>query len=1425
MTALTRIQRLLWAGQELHRGVPLYNMALAFEFDGSLNIAHLERALQSVIERADALRTVFRATDGTPSRHVLESSDWRLRTVDLSADPDPQSALRSWLEDRVQRCFDLADPPFDTVLLKLAPERHVWYVNQHHLITDGWSTALLYREVAEAYRQARTGELPDAPALPSYEEHVAVERSIAGSGAHTKASEHWRSQLANIQPVPLYGKRTARQNTSSERRTVPLSAEQSSALRALAQRPEASALTNHLSQFNVFAATLFAFLHRVSGESRFAIAAPAHNRRSAKAKATLGVFIEVFPLGVRIDPDDTFADLLRRTSKAGAGFVRHALPGASPPGLNRSCNVVLNYIPASFPDFDGLETRSEWLHPGHADLAHDVRLQVHDFDETGEFVLHFDLSTERFDADERDSLVSHFLNLLQAFVDDPDQLLGTPSLADSAEQARLLEGVSTGGEPVSEGTVVDRFEATVANTPDRTAVVCGDVAWSYRDLHERADRIARHLVARGAAEGTVGLVATRHPEILAAILGTLKAGAAYVPLDPSHPADRLRFMLSETEPAVVLARDVDSATLPNVGVTPVSLDSILADSDSIIANSSEQGADEVLRLPSPDDLAYVLYTSGSTGRPKGVRVTHRSLVTYSDWAARTYWEDAPLSVPLFTPLTFDLTITSMFAPLLAGGCIVVYPSSDSDIDSAFLDVLEEDRVDIVKLTPAHLALLRGRDLSGSRIRTLVVGGADLRTDVALAAWQTFAGQVTIYNEYGPTEATVGCMFHRYDPEAPSRTSVPIGRAAAGARIYVVDESARPVPDGIVGEIVVGGAGVSLGYLDRPVETAERFVEDPARPGEMAYRTGDLGRSLPDGTIEFVGRNDRQAKVHGIRVEPGEVEAAIANEPGIDACVVDYVEATGHEEPDFHCLRCGLASNYPDVSFDEVGICSVCRTFEQYEQRAFNYFQPMDRLREIFEAEPGPGEFDCIVLYSGGKDSTFALYGLADMGLRILTLTLDNGFISDGAKANIRRVVEALGVAHEYVSTPAMNEVFVDSLQRHSNVCNGCFKVLYTLAANVALERRIPFVVTGLSRGQFFETRLTEELFLDDRYETDDIDALVVDARRAYHRVDDAVRRRLDTSAFDDDAVFDRVRFLDFYRYCDVELSEVLEFLGAHAAWIRPADTGRSTNCLINDVGIYVHQRERGHHNYARPYSWDVRLGHKERDAALDELNDEIDEPRVRKILAELGYTPAGHEGTDRGGRLVGYIVASHELDLSELRSSLRTRLPSYMIPADIVQIHEVPLTSNGKVDYEALPRPQRVPASAEVRHVAPRDEKEKWFTEAWSRVLRRETIGIHDSLFDLGGDSIAVIQIAAQAAEAGFAVDPSLMFQFPTIAELAARVGERRIPIEAGSEDPSSDSLSGVVDNASRAKVIEQLRRAEQKLERDGPEGSSGPSG
>ncbi|NNF11488.1 MAG: amino acid adenylation domain-containing protein [Acidimicrobiia bacterium] len=1362
-TGLTRAQELIWASQRMRPEAPLYNMAFRWDIAAALDEDRFVSAFGRLVESSDALRTVVSEGHGVAVQHVLAAVDFQLPVVDLTGHADPEAEASRWLHAACRRPFDPAKRLFDAALLRLGREHYVWYLNQHHVVTDAWSSALLYERMELLYRTS--GETSPEP-MPSYSEYVAVESAAAVAPVD-----------GSRPPAPaLYGSRPELAETANERRSVQLSDDQTAALTDLARHPDLRALTPELSMFRLLATALFAYIHRVSGQTRISIGAPAHNRPTAEFRQTAGLFMEIFPVDAEVSPDDSFRSLHATVAAAADAFTRRAAPGGSSAETNRGINVVLNYIRGAFAPFDGAPVQAEWLHPGHVDAEHHLRLQVHDFNDTGRPTLSFDLNEAVFDPDTRARVPGHFLRMLDAMIEDIDRPLAEVALVDAAERADVLGVVNPpAGEDLSGPGVVERFARWVRETPEAVALVDEGRSWTYAQL----DQVTSTLAARVEQAGVVGVCLERSAEAVIALLGVLRAGAAYVPIDPTWPDGRVEYVTADAGCAMVISDRPRRLDAPVV----------------TFAEATADGPAMAPRTIGPGDLAYILYTSGSTGTPKGVMVEHGSLDNYVGWAGEFYDRGDKLHFPLFTPLTFDLTVTSIFTPLTSGGAIVVYRSEEGAADTAVQRVFEEDRVDIVKLTPSHLSILPPGDFTTARIRQLILGGEDLTTTAARRVTDRFGGRVAIHNEYGPTEATVGCIVHTFDPGRDDRPSVPIGRPITGMRAYVLDQGGHPVPFGVPGELFVAGAGVARGYAGREDLTAARFIENRLLDETRLYATGDLARVRPDGVIDYLGRRDDQVKVRGVRVELGEVEAALAAHPRISTAAARLWQrsAVSPVQEVIYCVRCGLASDYPGISYDRDRVCSICTSFDTYRDRAEVYFKPAAELEAILTSRRGEGEsdYDCLALLSGGKDSTYTLARLADMGLRVLAFTLDNGYISDEAMANIRRVVDALGVDHVFASTPEMNEIFVDSLQRHGNVCQGCFKTIYTLSLQTARDRGIPFIVTGLSRGQFFETRLTEELFTELTVSSEQIDAAVLDARKAYHQVEDAVHRLLDVSVFDSDDIFEEVEFVDFYRYVDVGLDEVMEYLEERLPWVRPSDTGRSTNCRINDVGIFFHTRTRGFHNYALPYSWDVRMGHKERDAALEELDDDIDVSEVQQILREIGF-PEDVEEVEAGRRLVAYYTAPEEISPQDLRKHLLEVLPEQIIPSSFVRLDEVPLTANGKVDRAALPDPGTARPAVETVFIAPRTETERELTRIWEQVIGLGRVGVRDNFFELGGDSIMAIQIVARARHAGLTVSLADLFETLTIEGLAEQAtAADPVPAHAPADTGAAETAAG----------------------------------
>jgi amino acid adenylation domain-containing protein len=961
----------------------------------------------------------------------------------------------------------------------------------------------------------------------------------------------------------------------------------------------------------------------------------------------------------------------------------------------------------------------------------------------------------------------------------------------------------TAAEYPTDATISRLIEEQVDRTPDAEAIRSRERALTYRDLDERANQVAAQLRSLGVAPNQFVTICMRHSvEVVCAILGVLKTGAAYVPVDPSIPKARLARILDQIagvqgSTPIVISQHELRERLPG-NAAPLLLDTELS-------QVRTQPTSRISSDTTPSSLAYVIFTSGSTGEPKGVMIEHRSLVNYAWWARSTYSGEERLAWPLFSSLAFDLTVTSIFTPLISGGRIVVYGEQGDTHGAVVFDVIADNAVDIMKLTPAHLAMLKDASLAGTRIRKFILGGEDLKTELAAEVTRRIGRPVEIFNEYGPTEATVGCMIHRYDAARDLARSVPIGVPAANAGVYVLDDQLLPVPPGTTGEMYVAGDGLARGYFSRPDLTDERFILAPD-PRERhgwetgtqplgtlrLYKTGDLARWQSTGQLEFLGRADEQVSIGGARVELGEVEARLLEHVAIQQCAV-VLKNGGRTAPTEirFCARCGLASTFPDVSYDAEGVCSVCRGYDRYAATAEAYFKPKEELEALVRTIKAArsGDYDALVLYSGGKDSTYMLARLHELGLKPLAFFLDNGFISDEAKANIRHVVERLGVDLEVGRTPHMNEIFVDSLKRSANVCNGCFKTIYTLATNLAHAKGIRYVFTGLSRGQFFETRLTEEVFRREDFDVAKLDALILEARKAYHQREDAVSCHLPVDIPRDEGVLDEIHFVDFYRYWSTPLDEMYAYLRERVGWNRPTDTGRSTNCRINDLGIYIHKKQRGFHNYALPYSWDVRLGQKTREEAMAELDDTIDEKSVHRMMEEIGYREPAIIDDAGISQLIAYYVSASPIAIADLRRHLGQTLPEYMLPSHFVRLDALPLTTNGKVDRRALPAPTSENSESERQRVAPRTDDEKALARIWSELLKVETIGVDDEFFALGGHSLLAIRALSRIRDQfGVEIPLQAMFAQPTIAGLAqaletARAAAARAP---GARRPSA---------------------------------------
>ncbi|MEM8907617.1 MAG: amino acid adenylation domain-containing protein, partial [Bacteroidota bacterium] len=983
-TPLTQSQLLLWMGQQINPDAPLYNMALAFELQGVIQAQAFQKAFKVLVDQCDAMRTVFALVDEQPVQRVLPQINIALEIVDWSSLAAEEIEVR--LQARSEQQFDLSSCLFDALLIKQEAQKYIWYLNQHHLITDAWAMTVQYQLMSELYQRALDDTLSEAPTVPLFQDYVQYEQQVRG---HQDAALSYWQEKAKQLPVPphLYGHRQVTLQSRAKRIKVDLGLERSNQLRALTKEADLRSWTEHLSLFNIFASTLFAFLYRVSGQQKLAIGTPAHNRSTPAFKATPGVFIEVFPLLAEIAPAESFGSLVQKIRNESHQFLRYAQTGTSSPELSRGFNAVLNYINAHFKDFNGLPMQSDWIHPNHCDPGHHLRLQVHDFDASGSIQLHFDLNEVVFPPSLAAQVPGHFLRLLDAFIEDRSQPIVQPGLLSATElDQQLRQFNQTKTFDFQYHSILELFEQQVAQHPSAVAVRFGATTMTYQDLAERANQLAHYLRSQGVTpQQNVALHLRRSPQLLISVLACFQLGASYIPIPSNYPPGRVGELLADAEVAALISTAALLQALESSPDLTIALDEQAAS----IESASKAKLDF---QPAAGDLAYIMYTSGSTGRPKGVMITQQSLSHYIQWAIQEYSPvDRPM-VPLFTSIGFDLTVTSLFLPLASGGCSVIYEEALEGPDLALFQVIEDNQVDLIKLTPAHLSLLQGKTFPDARIKTMIIGGENLKSKLAEAIQTAFGPQLKIYNEYGPTEATVGCIVHQFSPKDKSQNSVPIGYPIPNTQAYVLDEALHPVPTGVAGELYLSGIDLARGYWQQADLSAQKFVAHPFRTDQKLYRTGDLACFTRQGLLEFLGRTDEQVKIRGRRIELGEIEAALQKHPEVQSCLVDLRERKQQTEQVDNCISCGLPSNYPGAVFDETGTCHLCNSFEGYQKKVQKYFKAPEDLQALFATARAEqqGEYDCLMLLSGGKDSTYALGQLTEMGLKVLTFTLDNG---------------------------------------------------------------------------------------------------------------------------------------------------------------------------------------------------------------------------------------------------------------------------------------------------------------------------------------------------------------------------------------------------------------------------------------------------
>jgi amino acid adenylation domain-containing protein len=876
-------QQRLWFLERIEPGRADYNIGLALHVRGLLEIPLLQRSLDELCSRHESLRTRIGEHDGAPHVEILPTGPAPLELVDLShLDGEARAdAARDRSIEQARKPFELARGPLMSCLLvRLAPDDHELTITMHHAISDGWSMLTAMREIWKIYAALANDKPHGLPPLAVQTvDYAAWEQALLHSGGLSRHLAYWKAQLAGaptLLELPTDRPRPAAQSFRGGRLRRFFSPELLDRLKRLARDHDATLYMALLAGWQVL-------LARYSGQDDIVVGSPMSNRDRLELEGLIGCFVNNVVLRGQLHDDPTFTELLARARTTTlAAFEHRDLPfdvlvdGLQP---NRSTShapvfqvlFTLHTFPTSFEAPGGLEVKI--LDRDQGTARFDLVLEVIEYE--GKFGALYEYASDLFDADTVARMHDAFERLLTAVVAAPSTPVRAISLLPASDQALLDSWNDTALEHRRERCLHHLLEASAAASPETVAVVDGDTSLTYRALDERANRLAHLLIERGVAPGAlVAVCIDRTVDMPVALAAVSKAGAAYVPLDPTHPADRLRYTLEDAGVAcaITLSRFAHLVGLPNVPL--VRLDEVEAELARAPHGPPEVAAD-------PHAIAYTIYTSGSTGRPKGVEVEHCNVVAFLEAMRREPGctdDDVLLAV---TTLSFDIAGLELWLPLMVGARIVVASKSDVLDGERLIELLAEHEVTLMQATPATWRLMLEAGWSGKPDLKVLCGGEALPRDLAATLSDMVA---ELWNMYGPTETTIWSTVCRIEPGTQTIT---IGHPIANTRVYVLEPSGARAPIGVAGELCIGGEGVARGYRNRPELTAEKFtsIELAGGRAERVYRTGDLARFRSDGRLDFLGRRDHQVKVRGYRIELEEIESVLATHPGVKECVV------------------------------------------------------------------------------------------------------------------------------------------------------------------------------------------------------------------------------------------------------------------------------------------------------------------------------------------------------------------------------------------------------------------------------------------------------------------------------------------------------------------------------------------------------------
>jgi amino acid adenylation domain-containing protein len=904
---LSFAQQRLWFLDQLAPGNPFYNMPMIIQLDGFLDVPLVLRCLQELAQRHESLRTNFVMDGDEPVQVVTPSDRLSLPMIDLQELPEEQQRLtvQHLSEIEAQRPFDLSrDPLMRSTLLRRKPQKHILLMTMHHIISDGWSMGILYHEMIVLYQALREGAASPLSPLPlQYADYAIFQHEWLQGELQQKQMAYWREQLANLTPLnlPLDHPRPPRQTFHGSVLSFTLSPDLVRKIQALCQQEGITLFIILLSAFQML-------LARYTGSDDIAVGTPIAGRTKVELEGLVGFFVNTLVIRTNLSGNPSLRGILHTVRNvAEVAFNHQDVPfeklveELQPERSLSQSPLIQTLFTLKVPIDNMREIAGLRLHTEEQEsqtTQFDLMLTMSEVQD--DMVGQFQYDTNLFDKSTIQRLVGRFSALLRAIVDTPQQTLWeTPILSDEEQRKILYEwnATETGGvnPPLQDVCLHQLVERQVEQTPDSVALVFEGETLTYAELNQRANQLAHYLQRLGVGPDVfVAVCLSLSIEMVVGLLAVLKAGGAYVPLDPSYSGERLAWMLTDTQPVVVLTQTYLTTVLPQAPAQFICLD---ADWQHITGEPSLNLACQVVS----QNLAYVIYTSGSTGRPKGVMNTHRGICNTLLWCQQAYQLTGHDALLQRTGISFDPSLQEMLWPLIAGARLVIAHPQRPLSTSYLLSLLTQEAITVMETVPSLLQVLLSEEPDWhdcQHLRLVICGGETLSS--SLQNRFLTSHHARLQNHYGPTEAAIDVMVWSCQSEkrsttapglAPTDSRVPIGRPIAQTQVYLLDSTLQPVPIGVPAELYIGGVNLARGYLNRTDLTAERFLPHPwsSLPGERLYRTGDLARYRPDGAIEYLGRLDSQVKLRGFRIELGEIEATLQAHPAVEGAVVMMYE--------------------------------------------------------------------------------------------------------------------------------------------------------------------------------------------------------------------------------------------------------------------------------------------------------------------------------------------------------------------------------------------------------------------------------------------------------------------------------------------------------------------------------------------------------